>query len=347
VDTNSDQHFQTGFVQDSRDINTTQENTHFREDCSANRGTGLEHAEFLPADVIPKDNDVAGIGVAAYMDMDLATRSLGIDTFASLRAKAVKPSTRGILPPSPQPLPSSATTASGLEQEVQPSELRSAPQNLYDRKTLRLPSPWILPTDTHRYMASLDLLQKQVLVRSLRTAEYLVHLVERHSLGGVDLILDPYTAVIFAPLLSLPSQGESLLFRVSTQSHTYKHLLVVFEAYPVSRSFKPLSRFSDPAAYDLHAYTPPIMKAIKRFRRDLDIGEACGTKAATCEVKVAFADSVDEAAAYARYYGEIAKGRDETRGAIWGQREWLDLDISEVGGQVRCQRSNFHSFGIA
>jgi hypothetical protein len=179
-------------------------------------------------------------------------------------------------------------------------------------------------------MASLDLLQKQVLVRSLRTSQHLVYLVERHSLGGVDLILDPYTAIIFAPLLSLPSQCESLLSRVSTQSYSYKHLLVVFEAYPVSRSFKPASRLSDPAGSDLHAYTPPIMKAVKKFRRTLDIREACGTKAATCEVKIAFADSVDEAAAYARYLGDIAEQRDNTQGAIWGGREWLDLEIDEV-----------------
>lgn len=186
----------------------------------------------------------------------------------------------------------------------------------------------------HRYMASLDLLQKQVLVRSLRTADYLVDLVERHSLGGVHLILDPYTAIIFAPLLSLPSQCESLLTHVSTQSYSYKHLHMVFEAYPVSRSFKPPTVLFDLAACDLHAYTPPILKAIKKFRRDLDIGEACGTKAATCEVNVAFADSVDEAAAYVRYVGDMAEERDETRGAIWGQREWLDLEISEVRGQA-------------
>jgi hypothetical protein len=41
---------------------------------------------------------------------------------------------------------------------------------------------------------------------------------------------------------------------VSTRSHVYKHLIVVFEAYPVSQSFKTLSRFSDPAACDLYAY---------------------------------------------------------------------------------------------
>ncbi|KAF8238023.1 hypothetical protein L208DRAFT_1355554 [Tricholoma matsutake] len=291
------------------------------------RGINLRHPDLRdlrPTETNPKiDNAEA----AAYENMDLATRVLGINAFAMLRAKTVKSFTCDVLPSS-QPLPSSATI-SGPEQEQGPQGPRSAPQDLYDCNTLRLPSPWIFPMKTHRYMASLDLLQKQVLVRSLRTAQHLVQLVERLSLGGADLILDPYTAVIFAPLLSLPSQCESLLNRVSTQSYLCKCLLVVFEAYPVSRSFRPSSDLSDPAAIDLFAYTPPVTKAVKKFRRDLDIREACGTKAATCEVKVAFADSVDEAAAYTRYLGDLAEQQDETQGAVWGGREWLDLEIAE------------------
>jgi hypothetical protein len=322
---------QPAAVQDSWNLDTTRADTHLRNDRFEDQALGhgdTDSRELHLTRIVTKNDDAEG---AAYVNMDLATRSLGIDTFALLRARVVKSSAHDALPPSSLPLPSSAA-ASESEQEQGPQGPRTAPQNLHDRKTLRLPSPWIFPMKAHTYMASLDLLQKQVLVRSLRTAQHLVHLVERHSLGGVDLILDPYTAVIFAPLFSLPSQCESLLSRVSTQSYSYKHLLVVFEAYPVSRSVKPSSRLSDSAAIDLHAYTPPILKAVKKFRRDLDIAEACGTKAASCEVKVAFADSVDEAAAYARYLGDIVEERDETRGAIWGQREWLDLEISEVCG---------------
>ena len=312
-------------VRDTRDWDTTQEVAHRGKDQFKARDVDLGDAH--PGNLsfgIDTNND-------AYMNMDLATRSLGVDGFAILRARTIKPSVREALPPSSQP-PSSSAATSGLEQEEQPPGPRRAPQNLYDRKTLRLPSPWISPTNAHRYMASLDVLQKQVLVRSLRTSDHLVHLMERYSLGGVDLILDPYTAVIFAHLLSLPSQCDSLLSRVSAQSYRYKQLLVVFEAYPASRSFKPTSRLSEPTGSDLYAYTPPIVKAVKKFRRNLDIGEACGTKAATCKVMIAFADSVDECAAYARHFGDIAEERDDTQGAIWGRREWLDLEIAEVSG---------------
>ena len=312
----------SGSVQDTRDLDTTQEEV-IRHGEVRFEARDMDLVDAHPENLLPKVDANNG----ACMNMDWATRSLAVDAYVMLRARALKPSVRDALPPLSQP-PSSSASTSGLEQE-QP---QGAPQNLYDRKTLRLPSPWISPTKVHRYMASLDVLQKQVLVRSLRTSEHLVHLTERHSLGGVDLILDPYTAVIFAHLLSLPSQCNSLLSRVFAQSYTYKQLLVVFEAYPASRSFKPTSRFSDPAGSDLHAYTPPIIKAVKKFRRNLDIGEACGTKAASCEVKIAFADSVDETAAYARHFGDIAEGRDDTRGAIWGRREWLDLEMAEVGG---------------
>ena len=277
--------------------------------------------------------DAEGIDAAIYTTVDLATKSLGIDAFTMLRARTVKTPLHDTLPPSSQ-LSSSPAFTPGPEQE-QAQDLRGAPENIRDRKTLSLPSSGILPTKAHRYMASLDFLQKQVLVRSLRMSRHLVHLAERYDLGGVDLIIDPYTAVIFAPLLSLPSQCESLLAHVSTQSYSYGHLLVVFEAYPVSRSIKPSSHPTSVTTSDLNAYTPPILKAIKKFRRNLDIREACGTKAVTCKVNVAFADSVDEAAAYARSFGDIAEERDVTQGAIWGQREWLDSEISEVSGYQR------------
>jgi hypothetical protein len=54
---------------------TTQENMHLWEDHSANRGIDLEDAEFLMP--TPANDGTA------YMGMDMATRSLGIDTFAS------------------------------------------------------------------------------------------------------------------------------------------------------------------------------------------------------------------------------------------------------------------------
>ncbi|KAF8219185.1 hypothetical protein L208DRAFT_1554066, partial [Tricholoma matsutake] len=54
--------------------------------------------------------------------------------------------------------------------------------------------------------------------------------------------------------------------RLSTQSYLCKCLLMVFEAYPVSWSFRPSSDLSNPVGIDLFTYTPPVMKAVKKFQ---------------------------------------------------------------------------------
>ncbi|KAJ3859326.1 hypothetical protein EV359DRAFT_51032 [Lentinula novae-zelandiae] len=49
-----------------------------------------------------------------------------------------------------------------------------------------------------------ELIQKQALVRSLRSGICSVGLVEHEMLTGVDLIIDPHTAVMLSNLLALP-----------------------------------------------------------------------------------------------------------------------------------------------
>jgi hypothetical protein len=165
------------------------------------------------------------------------------------------------------------------------------------------------------------------MVRSLGVRECAVELVERDTLGGVDLILDPHTTVIFASLMALPSQCEALIARLGEQSWRFARLLVIFEAFSSSLAYK-----SDPASTRLtpSAYTPPILKAIKKFRRDLGIAEALETKNVRASIHFAFADSVHEAALFTRCFGDCAEANDTTGGAIWGPREWLDVEEQEV-----------------
>ncbi|KAF7353656.1 hypothetical protein MVEN_01050400 [Mycena venus] len=115
---------------------------------------------------------------------------------------------------------------------------QSIPENIYDRNTLRLPSPWNPPESLHRYMVSMDLVQKQGIVRCLRSRSCSIDLVERDSLGGVDIILDPHTAIIFTNLLILPSECADLANRIAQQSWLYSRLLVIFDAYPASYSYR-------------------------------------------------------------------------------------------------------------
>ncbi|KAJ3754753.1 hypothetical protein EV360DRAFT_19045, partial [Lentinula raphanica] len=72
-------------------------------------------------------------------------------------------------------------------------------------------------------MASMNLLQKQALVRSLRSGASGIGpgLVEHNTLVVLDLIIDPYTAVIFTNPLALPSQVDTLVDTISEQSWTY------------------------------------------------------------------------------------------------------------------------------
>jgi len=82
-------------------------------------------------------------------------------------------------------------------------------------------------------MASLGFILKWALVFSLRECG-----VERQTLGGVDLIIDTATAVMFINLFSLSARYVAFLERVAQQSRKHRRLLVVFEAYLAPRTFE-------------------------------------------------------------------------------------------------------------
>ncbi|CAA7265011.1 unnamed protein product [Cyclocybe aegerita] len=266
----------------------------------------------------------------AFPELEITSHSLGIAAFAQLRARKVSVSKAPInAEPSPhrQPLETS-------DQPVRP------PTEIFDADTVCLPDTISVPNSLHFYMVSLELIQKQAVVRALKSNICAVEVVERETLGGVDLIVDPNCAVLFLSLFTLPARCEAYVEKVAQQSWKFGKLLVIFEAYPEQRSRR--SRDSrktvadDPASGlklgctpDLNAYTAPILKAIKKFRRDVSIAEACGTKRPETAVQYAFANTVDEAALLTRWYGDSAEATDETQGAIWGQRTWLMQDYLE------------------
>ncbi|KAJ7273098.1 hypothetical protein C8J57DRAFT_1316705, partial [Mycena rebaudengoi] len=241
---------------------------------------------------------------------DIATHSLGIAEFAKLRAKKV------YVPESP-PIIAPTHVAS-----VEDPSHHSVPHTVYDRSTIRLPPTWDSPSTVHRYIVSIELVQKQALVRSLRSPTCLVNLVERDSMFGADIILDPHSAVIFTNLL---------------QSWCYSRLLVVFEAYPASHSYQ-----AKASKNKLFAYSPPIVKALGKLRRNIGISEGCGTKRRDCEVTYAFADTVDEAAMFTRHFSDFAEANDESRGILWGD-QWLEDDVPE-GEQELTQADGMNLF---
>ncbi|KAJ3982645.1 hypothetical protein F5890DRAFT_330989 [Lentinula detonsa] len=246
--------------------------------------------------------------------------SSGIAEFAKLRAKKLRAPPSA---PEPHKLPSA-----DVESNDGSIASKTAPESIFDGNTLRLPSSdRKLPTTAHWYMASMNLLQKQALVRSLRSEACGIGLVERDTLVDVDLIIDPHIAVIFTNLLALPSQVDTLINTICEQSWRYDDLLVVFEAFIPSMAFKPDSATS--AKESLSAYSPPVLKAVKKFRRDISLAEACENKREGCRVTTAFADTVKDAAVFARIVGDEAEKRSDPAIGLWVDRAWLNDEGGE------------------
>ncbi|KAF8877603.1 hypothetical protein BD779DRAFT_1789487 [Infundibulicybe gibba] len=244
----------------------------------------------------------------------LARDTLGILTFAQLRGKQVQP----VVEVQPAPLPTSALPVGNVQ------GVHVTPESLFDSNTLRLPSreTFQASTSTHFYMASLEIIQKQALIRALRLRECAVDLIERNSLDGMDFIIDPQTGVLFMSLFLLPSQCAALITRIAAQSWHFARILVVYEAYPTAHSYKERRRSGATPS----PYTPPIMKALSKVRRDLDIAEACGNKRVGVVVQYAFANDVHKAAMFVRHYGELAENASFAS-VLWDTRKWLDEEV--------------------
>ncbi|KAH8827194.1 hypothetical protein DL96DRAFT_1238477 [Flagelloscypha sp. PMI_526] len=260
---------------------------------------------------------------------ELATQTLGINHFAHLRARTIS-----VPPPASTASFSIASPAQQHEQTLAPLVPPISKETLYDKETILLPIP---PLDgqglpMHRYFASLDFIQRQVLVRSLRNCA--VGLVERQHLSGVDLIVDPFSCIILAPLFMLPSDGSTVLQNIATTSWSYSTLLVIFEAYPEHRAIRAARKQASSSSEEIKdpcAYTPPIVKAIRKLRREVAIAAATGVKNPECQMRWAFADSVDETAVFSRHFGELMENSSsESEKALWVDgREWLDGDVPE------------------
>lgn len=199
------------------------------------------------------------------------------------------------------------------------------PLDLIDGNTIQVPAADSLPTSRHQYLASLDLLQKRALCGCLSDDLAAIDLIEREFLGGVDLILDQDTAILFLSISALPSECEGLIAGICNISWRYSHILVIFEAFLISQAF-------DGCEENLlvsFAFTEPILKSVKKLKRSLLIADGVGTKAEDCVVSWAFARSIEEAARLARVYGDMAENRDTTGGLLWQERRWLGERESE------------------
>ncbi|KAI8995275.1 hypothetical protein BD414DRAFT_410707 [Trametes punicea] len=220
------------------------------------------------------------------------------------------------------------------------SRPKGAPPELIDDRTLRLPGGYVRPNILHIYMASMDLIQRRALVRTLASS-YAVELVERERLSlrsqDLHLILDCDTAVFFASVEALPIRGDALVASLTESSWRFNRLLLVFECYPSSWSYKGDKDLTDREIANV--WSSPVVKAVKKLRRDLSIAEGVEAKPLATTIEYAFANTVEEAAAFTRLFGDLVQARADVPKSTWEEREWLthderdgEFDLSGVQG---------------
>jgi hypothetical protein len=224
--------------------------------------------------------------------------------FARLRARKIKE--RDI----------AQQTSDPIEPQKRPDTPPPAivPPDLIDQSTLHLAlADWSAPESAHRYIAGLKVLQNPGLTRSLNAQTLArLELVEREDLSGVDLAIDPDSAVILLSLFTLPTDYEQVAKLLQEQSRRHSRLLLVFETYS-QRSINPFS--------------PPIIRAVKKLRLILLMSEAT----AGCEFLMSFPLSVEESAVYIRAFGDCVQQEDPIDGLLWSDRDqWLDFDVAPV-----------------
>lgn len=251
-----------------------------------------------------------------------------------------------------EPVDSTLGTAEALAAPSAPlHQLKETPLELINDHTLILPAQHSSPKTGHRYMASMELIQKRALVRALALL-CAVDLVERDHLGtdaeNVHMILDCDTAVLFVSVETLPSCGHALMTSLTQLSWRFSRLLVVFECYPSSWSYKGGRDFAN--KHVASVWSPPVVKAVKKLRRDLSIADGIQTKRTSTDIVYAFAVTPEEAAAFARMYGDDAASRDGDADTSLGERAWLTLEERDVSDYMLAQGVlrpfNMHTGGV-
>lgn len=275
--------------------------------------------------------------------------SLAIKDFRRLKGDLSTHSEDPTLPPEE---PTDVSTPSSPRHEKSSTSLKPPPPKALNN-AFNLPSSWAPPFSEHHYMASLHLIQKRTLATYLSSpALGYIDLIEHSMLQNddvPDLILDPNAAIIFVPLLHLPSETRELMKRLQTLCKSFSSLLLIFEAYPPSQSFGSMKTTQKKAGHrqdsrknlnvpaaetiSVDVFSPPVVLALKRFRRELAIErELLDDASMGWNVQVVCALSVQEAAMYARSWGDRVETScdNRLRKMLWGDRNWLMQDESEV-----------------
>jgi hypothetical protein len=264
-----------------------------------------------------------------------------LQDFVSMRADRTFEADNNIEEPSP-PEAQEDFQAPSLQDEPW-----AVPQEFISENVLLLPeNKDISDCSLHHYICSVSFLQHQALIRALRHHVH-VEAHERSSLSGVDLALDPFSAVLVFPLAELPARKPDLLSILCEQSRRFSSLLVLFEAFPSVQSQSITAAAAATSKKSLlDPYSPPVRKAISKVRRDFVIAQTMGNAAAETVLQLAFAHDVVEAAKLIRVYGNEVEHRAVQNGlsVLWMERDWLGEEETEVSKYFSCPVVELNAF---
>lgn len=264
----------------------------------------------------------------------LAPARLALADFLHLRARGK------LTVHNPEPLLSWAPSPSFeerlIDEDIIPPR-REIPPEIIDTNTVSLPSDWACPMTCLRFMASVNVLQKTVLLEYLGS-DCRISLVERENAEthGADLILDVDTALLFVPLSSLHLSKEKLAERIAALSWRFGFIMVVFEAFSSATALRP-QRLNE-GNLTPYAFPPIAIKAIKTLKRLLTVmelmqpqkNEKMTTKSANTIVKYAYAQDVSEAAKFTRLVGDEIGVSD----AEWLSDEYMQACLFTYDGYI-------------
>ncbi|KAL4251505.1 hypothetical protein ABKN59_005052 [Abortiporus biennis] len=297
---------------------------------------------------------------ASHRHQEQISGSKLLSTFLTLRSKALShPQLKTFADPSsPELHPQSPPEANESKNET-----IIIPENLIDASTL--PHPPHVSDEInipHKYLVSSSLLNKRRLLHVLASPFMDITLVDSPTpFTEGHIIFDPSSCLIFYPMSSLPAPGkiEELMETVGrlNNRHGFDNVFVLWECFGEGEYWvldeNNCAGDEEVEGVKLNPFSPPVIKALKKFKRDLAIAEACtatmmvnndgkGESATAVQgalsVKYAFALTVSEAAKYVRQFGDLSeemwRARDDVGGVVWdAPRVWLgdheDVDMDD------------------